>query len=77
MNKMKNQPMHRVWGRIGCLFLLTDLEYKQLTAAMRENNPEAVRDILIKSFSRREGNSYLPFDCEENPNMDYDFEFEC
>ena len=77
MNKMKNQPMHRVWSRIGCLFLLTDLEYKQLTAAIQENNPEAVRDILIKSFSRREGNSYLPFDCEENPNMDYDFEFEC
>lgn len=64
----------RVWARIGTTFELTGKEYEELAQAIRQGNGVRASEILYASHHYPDGNSYLPADCDDNPNED-DFEF--
>ena len=66
----------RLWARIGFSLDVTIEEYEEIKSQMK-NNPSKAETLLYNLFKERgkmDGNSYLPADCDDNPNED-DFEF--
>ena len=66
--------MKKIWARIGMSFEVSDNDYEELKIAMANNDETVVNNLLFNSNHYVEGNSYLPADCDDNPNDD-DFEF--
>lgn len=66
----------KLWARIGFSLEVSVEEYEELKIKM-ETNPSEAESLLYNLFKERgemNGNSYLPADCDDNPNED-DFEF--
>lgn len=66
--------MKKIWARIGTTFEISDEDYEALKIAIAANDAEAVSNVLCNSPHYTDGNSYLPADCDDNPNAD-DFDF--
>lgn len=66
----------RLWARIGFSLEVSAEEYEEIKFQMK-NNPSEAEGLLYNLFKKRgemDGNSYLPADCDDNPNeTDFDF----
>ena len=66
-----------LWARVGMSCELSEAEYVQLKKLMKENH-EAASNMLSTLFEKRgeyNGEAYLVADCDDNPNIDDDFDF--
>lgn len=66
--------MKKIWARIGTTFELSDSDYIELKIAINNNDRDTVDKILYNSTHYLDGDSYLPPECDDNPNND-DFYF--
>lgn len=66
--------MKKLWARVGMTFEVSDEDYKLIVIAIKNEDRKKVSKILFNSNHCAEGDSYLPGDCEDNPNEE-EFEF--
>lgn len=67
--------MKTLWARIGRTYEVDDETYKKICKAVKEEDSRTVATLLEACPHYDDGDNYLPYDCEDNPNEDDDFEF--
>lgn len=66
--------MKKLWARVGMGFEVSDEDYVLIKEAIENEDPNKVSKILFNCNHCVEGDSYLPSDCDDNPNEnDFDF----
>lgn len=64
--------MKRLWARVGVIYEIPDDLYVQISNAIKNNNSfevaKLIEDKRIKSYY--DGDRYLPYECEDNPNTE-------
>lgn len=66
--------MKKIWARVGTRFEVSDEDYILIKEAIENEDGDKVNQILFNSNHYANGDSYLPSDCDDNPNGD-DFDF--
>lgn len=65
-------PNRRLWARIGMSLEVTEEEYEEICALLKDN-PEKAAHWLYEKFASMgsfDGDSYLPIDADDNPNTE-------
>lgn len=66
--------MKKLWARVGMGFEVSDEDYILIKEAIENGDGDKVNQILFNSNHYIDGGSYLPSDCDDNPNEnDFDF----
>lgn len=69
--------MKKIFARIGMSCEVSDEEHEKLAVLMKDNLGEAAHRLheLFMARGKFDGVDYLPASCDDNPNIEDDFEF--